>query len=124
MYTLFTASMHGRAHDVGNEATHAAVADGATWCQYGRQTDPFNDRRTAMQYEVDINDGSDFERAYERLSHIAGKRFQQYREAKQSRASEEAIARLRQAYVDAQREQYALSPHDDGAINAVLIAPF
>lgn len=73
-----------------------------------------------MQQEVDINYGVDFERAHERLSHIAGRLFRQYREAKHGNASEEAIARLRQAYLDVQREQEALSPRDAAGIQAVL----
>jgi hypothetical protein len=73
-----------------------------------------------MQQDVDINYGVDFERAHERLSHIAGRLFRQYREAKHSNANAEAIARLRQAYLDVQREQDALSPRDTAGIQAVL----
>lgn len=73
-----------------------------------------------MRDNVDINYGVDFECARERLNHVAGKLFRQYREAKRDNSSEEAIARLRQAYLDAQHEYQALSLHDDKAIRAVL----
>ena len=76
-----------------------------------------------MQHDVDINYGVDFERSLERLSHIAGRLFRQYREAKHGRADEATIARLRQAYLDVQREQEALSPRDTAAIQAVLARP-
>jgi hypothetical protein len=76
-----------------------------------------------MRNEVGINYGVDFERAKERLSYIAGKWFRQYREAKKNHGSEEEIARLRQAYIDAQHEEEALSLHDEAAIQAVLAKP-
>jgi hypothetical protein len=76
-----------------------------------------------MQQDVDINYGVDFERALERLSHIAGRLFRQYREAKHGYADAATIARLRQAYVDTLREQEALSPRDTAAIQAVLDRP-
>lgn len=76
-----------------------------------------------MQHDVDINHGVDFERALERLSHVAGRLFRQYREAKHGHADEATIARLRQAYVDTLREQEALSPRNTMAIQAVLARP-
>lgn len=73
-----------------------------------------------MHNVVDINYGVDFERALERLHHAAGKIFRQYREAKHGNADVAAIARLRPAYVDAQRRAEALSPRDVAWIRAVL----
>ncbi len=85
-----------------------------------------------MHTDVDINYGVDFERALERLHHAAGKIFRQYREAKHGNAAgkifrqyREAkhgnadvaqIARLRQDYLDAQREAEGLSPRDASII--------
>lgn len=76
-----------------------------------------------MGNDVDINYGVDFERALERLQHAAGKIFRQYWKAKHGNGSEEEIARLREAYVEAQREAEALSSRDDAAIKAVLARP-
>lgn len=73
-----------------------------------------------MHTDVDINYGVDFERALERLHHAAGKVFRQYREAKRGNAGEARIERLRQAYIEAQREAEALSSHDEAGIRAVL----
>lgn len=73
-----------------------------------------------MSNDVDINYGVDFERAMERLHHAAGKIFRQYREAKHGNAGEAEIERLRQAYIDAQRETEVLSPRDEAAIRGVL----
>lgn len=70
-----------------------------------------------MRNHVDINYGVDFERALERLHHTAGKIFRRYWKAKKGNGSDEEIARLRQAYVE------ALSRHDEAAIRAVLARP-
>ena len=72
-------------------------------------------RRTAMPHDVDINHGVDFEQALERLHHDAGRIFRRYWAAKHGNGSEEEIARLRQAYIDAQRAVKALSPRDEAA---------
>jgi hypothetical protein len=76
-----------------------------------------------MHNHVDINYGVDFERALERLDHAAGKCFREYWAAKKGSGSDEEIARLRQAYDDAQAEARALSRHDEAAIRAVLARP-
>jgi hypothetical protein len=76
-----------------------------------------------MGNDVGINDGVDFERALERLNHAAGKIFRQYWAAKHGNGSEAEIARLRQAYTEAQREVKALSRRDEAAIRAVLAKP-
>lgn len=76
-----------------------------------------------MNNNVDINYGVDFERALERLQHAAGKIFRQYWKAKRGNGSEEEIARLRQAYIEAQREADTLSSRDEAAIKAVLAKP-
>jgi RIO-like serine/threonine protein kinase len=76
-----------------------------------------------MGNDVGINYGVDYERALERLHHAAGKIFRQYREAKHGNGSEEAIERLHQAYIEAQREAEALSSRDEAAIKAVLARP-
>ena len=73
-----------------------------------------------MPHDVDINYGVDFERALERLHHDAGKIFRQYWKAKHGNVGEAEVARLRQAYLDAQHEQQSLSPRDDGAIRTIL----
>ena len=73
-----------------------------------------------MPHEVDINHGVDFELAQECLSHRAGKLFRQYREATHGNVAEAEVARLRQAYLDAQHEQQSLSPRDDAAIRIIL----
>lgn len=73
-----------------------------------------------MRNDVDINYGVDFERALERLHHEAGNIFRQYREAKRGNADEASIKRLREAYIEAQREAEALSSHDEARIRAVL----
>lgn len=73
-----------------------------------------------MHNDVDINYGVDFERALERLHHTAGNIFRQYREAKHGNADTAEIARLRQDYLDAQREAEGLSPRDAAGIQAVL----
>lgn len=76
-----------------------------------------------MHHDVGINYGVDFERALERLHHDAGKMFRHYWAAKHGNGSEEEIAQLRQAYLDAQARTEALSRHDDAAIQAVLARP-
>lgn len=76
-----------------------------------------------MHNHVDINDGVDFERALERLNHAARKIFREYLMAKKGNGSDEEIARLRQAYDEAQAETKALSRHDEAAIQAVLARP-
>lgn len=76
-----------------------------------------------MHNHVDINYGVDFERARERLDHAAGKIFREYLMAKKGNGSDEDIARLRQAYDDAQAQTRALSRHDEAAIRAVLARP-
>jgi hypothetical protein len=73
-----------------------------------------------MRNNVDINYGVDFERALERLHYAAGKVFRHYWKAKHGNGSDEEVAQLRQAYLDAQREVKALSRHDEAAIRAVL----
>lgn len=76
-----------------------------------------------MHNHVDINYGVDFERARERLDHAAGKCFREYWAAKKGNGSDEQIARLRQAYIEAQAETEALSRHDEAAIRVVLARP-
>lgn len=76
-----------------------------------------------MQRNIDIHYGLDYEQALERLNLIAGKAFRQYWKAKQSNGSDEEIARLRQAYLDAQHEQKALSRSDEATIRAMLARP-
>jgi hypothetical protein len=76
-----------------------------------------------MGNDVDINYGVDFERALERLHHAAGKIFRRYWKAKHGNSSEEEIAQLRQAYIEAQREAEALSSRDEAAIKSVLAKP-
>lgn len=76
-----------------------------------------------MGNDVDINHGVDFERALERLQHAAGKIFRQYREAKHGHGDEAEVARLYQAYIDAQREAESLSSRDETAIRVVLAKP-
>ena len=44
-----------------------------------------------MQQDVDINYGVDFERALERLSHVAGQLFRQYQKAKHGDADEATL---------------------------------
>lgn len=73
-----------------------------------------------MRNDVDISYGVDFERTLESLYHAGGKIFRQYREAKRGNAGEARIERLRQAYIEAQREAEALSSHDEAGIRAVL----
>jgi hypothetical protein len=46
-----------------------------------------------------------------------------YWKTKHGNGSEEEIARLREAYIDAQHEAEALSSRDDAAIRAVLAKP-
>lgn len=48
----------------------------------------------------------------ERLQHAAGKIFRQYWKAKYGSGSKEEIARLREVYIEAQREAEALSSRD------------
>lgn len=76
-----------------------------------------------MQRNVDIHYGLDYEQAWERLNLIAGKTFRQYWKAKHGDGSDEEVARLRQAYLDAQHEQKALSRRDEVAIRATLARP-
>jgi hypothetical protein len=61
--------------------------------------------------------------ALERLHHATGKVFRQYQEAKHDNADVAQIARLRQDYLDAQREAEGLSPRDAAGIRAVLTRP-
>jgi len=76
-----------------------------------------------MIHDNGINQGVDFERALEHLHRAAGEIFRHYWAAKRGNGSEEEIARLRQAYIDAQAKAEALSRHDKAAIQAVLDTP-
>lgn len=77
---------------------------------------------TANQH-VSINQGVDFERALDTLNAKAGTAFREYRKAAAKvPSSPEQVEKLRDAWIDAQRDVEHLSRHDTQRIREILQA--